>query len=62
MRLGNVYFDDECSMCGDVLQCELCREGHGIGVERTNITKMIGCQMRHYEKTLREQKERKSNE
>lgn len=41
---------DECSRCGQILECELFRQGHGIKQERENITKMIACQMRHRQK------------
>lgn len=41
---------DECSKCGELLECELCRQGHGIRQERTNITKMIMCQLEHKDK------------
>ena len=41
---------DECEKCGEILECELTRQGHGIGQERTNMTKMVACQMWHKEK------------
>ena len=41
---------DECSKCGNILECELFRQVHGIKQERENITKMVACQMRHREK------------
>lgn len=41
---------DECSKCGQILECELFRQGHGIKQERENIAKMIECQMRHRQK------------
>jgi hypothetical protein len=41
---------DECSHCGNILECELFRQGHGIKQERENIAKMIACQMKHREK------------
>lgn len=40
---------DECSQCGLILTCELCRQGHGINVERSNIRKMVSCQIKHRE-------------
>nr|DAH74463.1 MAG TPA: RNA polymerase subunit [Caudoviricetes sp.] len=40
---------DECSKCGNILECELFRQGHGIKQERENIAKMIKCQMKHRE-------------
>lgn len=63
MRLGNVYFDDECAVCGNVLECDLCKDGHGIGRERTRMVEMVRCQFEHYEQTIRKQrKENKENE
>ena len=41
---------DECSHCGNILECELFRQGHGIKQERENIAKMIACQMKHRQK------------
>ncbi len=33
---------DECTHCGNILQCELFRQGHGIHTERTiNVLQMI---------------------
>lgn len=40
---------DECSKCGNILECELFRQGHGLRQERENIAKMIACQMKHRE-------------
>lgn len=40
---------DECSKCGNIFECELFRQGHGIRQERENIAKMIECQMKHRE-------------
>ena len=40
---------DECSQCGLILTCELCRQGHGINVERSNIRQMVSCQIKHRE-------------
>lgn len=45
---------DECSMCGELLQCQLCREGHGIGCERNNVSDMVKCQFEHSLKRNRE--------
>ena len=50
MRLSGKEIKDECEKCGEVLVCELTRQGHGIGQSRTNMTKMVACQMRHKEK------------
>lgn len=44
---------DECSKCENLLQCELCRQGHGIGQERNNISKMLKCQWEHEEKRIK---------
>lgn len=41
---------DECSKCGNILECELFRQGHGIKQERENVAKMIACQMKHRQK------------
>lgn len=41
---------DECSKCGNILECELCKQGHGIKQERSNVSKMIGCQIDHRKK------------
>ena len=41
---------DECSKCGNILECELFRQGHGIKQERENVAKMIECQMKHRER------------
>lgn len=49
MRLGGKEINDECKNCGDVLVCELTRQGHGIGQPRTNITQMVECQISHKE-------------
>lgn len=63
MRLGNVYFEDECAHCGQVLECELCRDGHGVGRPRARMTEMVRCQFEHFEKAIREQrKEKKKDE
>lgn len=52
MRLGYKEISDECQYCGNILECELCKQGHGIGQERTNITQMVKCQIEHEEKRL----------
>lgn len=46
-RLGNKEIYDECSLCGDILTCELCKDGHGIMRERSRITEMFECQTKH---------------
>lgn len=50
MRIAGKEINDECSKCGNILECELFRQGHGIKQERENVAKMIECQMKHREK------------
>lgn len=50
MRIAGKEIKDECQYCGSVLTCETAKQGHGIGQERTNVTKMIRCQLQHAEK------------
>ena len=50
MRIFGKDIADECQYCGDILQCELFRQGHGIRQERNNITRMFACQMEHNRK------------
>lgn len=47
MQIAGKEIKDECSRCGNILECELFRKGHGIKQERENIAKMIECQMNH---------------
>nr|DAT24114.1 MAG TPA: hypothetical protein [Caudoviricetes sp.] len=49
MQIAGKEIKDECSRCGNILECELFRQGHGIKQERENIVKMIECQMKHRE-------------
>lgn len=49
MRIAGKEIEDECTKCGDILECELFRQGHGIHQERNNVTEMIRCQMEHRE-------------
>ena len=49
MEICGKEIKDECSNCGNILECELFRQGHGIKQERENIAKMIACQMKHRE-------------
>lgn len=49
MQIAGKEINDECSRCGNILECELFRQGHGIKQERENIAKMIECQMKHRE-------------
>ena len=46
-KLGNKLITDECAMYGDILTCELCKDGHGIMRERSRITEMFECQTKH---------------
>ena len=50
MQIAGKEIKDECSHCGQILECELFRQWHGIKQERENIAKMIACQMRHRQK------------
>lgn len=47
MKIGNKEINDECQNCSEVLQCELFRQGHGIGQQRENVAAMIICQLEH---------------
>ena len=49
MRLAGKEIKDECEKCGEILVCELTRQGHGICQPRTNITQMVECQISHKE-------------
>lgn len=46
-KIGNKVINDECALCGDILTCELCKDGHGILRVRSRITEMLECQIRH---------------
>lgn len=50
MEVCGKEIKDECSHCGNILECELFRQGHGMKQERENVAKMIECQMKHREK------------
>ena len=50
MLIFGKQITDECSRCGQVLECELFRQGHGIKCDRQNISKMLECQFDHREK------------
>jgi hypothetical protein len=50
MKVGGKEIKDECQFCGEILTCELFRQGHGIHRERENITQMVRCQMDHLRK------------
>ncbi len=49
MKIMGKEINDECSKCGNILECELFRQGHGLRQERENVAKMIECQMKHRE-------------
>ena len=49
MKVFGKEINDECSKCGNILECELFRQGHGLRQERENVAKMIECQMKHRE-------------
>ena len=48
MRLNQIT--DKCSKCGEIFVCELCKQGHGIDKERTNVSQMVECQLKHERK------------
>lgn len=50
MKIAGKNIKDECQYCGEILQCELFRKGHGIKCERENVVEMIKCQLNHKEK------------
>ena len=55
MRIAGKEIKDECVHCGEILECELFKQGHGIRQERMNVVQMISCQMKHREKRNAEQ-------
>lgn len=50
MEFAGKEINDECVHCGEILECELFKQGHGIRQERTNVVQMFSCQMKHREK------------
>lgn len=50
MKIAGKEIRDECQYCGDVFQCKLFLQGHGIRQERINVSKMVQCQLDHREK------------
>lgn len=50
MKIFGKDIMDECQHCGEVLQCELFRQGHGIRQERSHVAGMFACQMEHSQK------------
>lgn len=61
MQIAGKEIKDECSRCGNILECELFRQGHGIKQERENIAKMIECQRSAGRKERNERTESKSD-
>lgn len=49
MRIAGKEINDECVYCGEILQCVLFLQGHGIGCNRENVTEMLRCQIEHTE-------------
>lgn len=54
MKINGKDINDACYECGEVLQCELFLDGHGINRERKRITEMIKCQLSHKRTIKRE--------
>lgn len=50
MKVAGKEIKDECRHCGEILQCELFRQGHGVRQERNNIADMVRCQINHKKK------------
>ena len=42
MKIMGKEINDECSKCGNILECELFRQGHGIKQERENSIPPFG--------------------
>lgn len=57
MNVSGKEINDECQYCGEILQCELFRQGHGVRQKRSNIAEMVRCQIRHEEKRCEIEKE-----
>lgn len=53
MQIAGKEINDECLECGEMLQCELFKQGHGIRQKRNNVGEMFSCQMKHYEKRVK---------
>lgn len=52
MKISGKEIKDECQHCGDILQCELFKQGHGIRQQRSNIAEMLKCQFAHKEERI----------
>lgn len=50
MQIMGKEIKDECQYCGNILDCELFRQGHGIKQKRSSIAEMFACQMEHQKK------------
>lgn len=50
MKVAGKEINDECQYCGEILQCVLFRQGHGVRQERNNIADMVRCQINHKKK------------
>lgn len=59
MQIFGKEINDECKYCGDILECELFRQGHGIKQPRSNISQLFSCQMNHAEKREKNSSEEK---
>lgn len=47
MKIGRKEITDECEKCGNIFECELFKQGHGIDCQRSNVTDMVKCQFEH---------------
>ncbi len=47
MRISGREITDECSRCGNILDCELFVKGHGIHGKRCELAKLVECQLEH---------------
>lgn len=59
MLIYGKQITDECQYCGDVLQCELFKDGHGIHRERKRIPQMVDCQIGHRHKRCEDMRKQK---
>lgn len=53
MKIAGKEIKGECAFCGNVLQCELFKNGYGIKTERKNISQLLECQFKHYDKRIK---------
>ena len=49
---------DECQYCGEILECKLFTNGHGINCDRNNVSEMVYCQMEHRSKRMAEERQK----